>query len=212
MIRTGNVLKTKSGTTAVVLFILLLSFATSGCGDFFVSGTSLNKITLTPTSVFLTVSNTKQFSASGTTVNGDSKDVTSSAKWSTSSAGVATVSAGLVTAVAAGTATITASQDGVEDTSGVIVNSSDLLSIDISATSTTVTSGSTLQLTATATFADNSQQNVTNQVAWTSGSTSTATVSSTGLVTGVATGTATITATVTTATTTVTKDITITVQ
>lgn len=212
MIRTDNVLKSTPGTTAVLLFILLLSFATSGCGDFFVSGNSLNTISLTPTSVFLTVGNTKQFSASGTTVNGDSKDVTSTAKWSTSSAPTATVSAGLVTAVAAGNATITASQDGVEDTAGIIVNTSDLSSLDISATSTTVTSGSTLQLHATATFADNSQKDVTNQVAWTSGSTSTATVSNTGLVTGVAAGTVTITATVTTATTTVTKDVTITVQ
>lgn len=212
MIRTGNVLKTKWGTTAVLLLILLLSFATIGCGNFFVSGNSLNTISLTPTSVFLTVGNTKQFSASGTTVNGDSKDVTSSAKWSSSSSTTATVAAGLVTAVAAGNATITASQDGVEDTAGIIVNTSDLTSIDISATSTTVTTGSTLQLTATATFADSSQKVVTNQVAWTSGSTSTATVSSAGLVTGVAIGTATITATVTTASSTVTKDITITVQ
>ena len=212
MIRTDKLARTKSGMTAVLSFILLLSFATSGCGDFFVSGNSLNTISLTPTSVFLTVGNTKQFSASGTTVNGDSKDVTSSAKWSSSSSTTATVSAGLVTAVAAGNTTITASQDGVEDTAGVIVNTSDLTSIDISSTSTTVNSGSTLQLTATATFADSSQKDVTNQVAWTSGSTSTATVSSAGLVTGVAAGTVTITATVTTASTTVTKDVTITVQ
>src|SRR5690242_12998047 len=126
MMRANNVVKSQWATTAVLLLILSLSFVTSGCGNFFVSGNSLNTIALTPTSVFLTVGNTKQFTANGTTVNGDSKDVTSSAKWSSSSAGVATVNAGLVTAVAAGNTTITASQDGVQNTAGVIVNTSDL--------------------------------------------------------------------------------------
>lgn len=206
MIQTDRVGKTKWGSTAVLVLILLLAFATSGCGDFFVSGNSLNSISLTPTSIFLTVGDTKQFTANGTTVNGDSQDVTSTAKWSTSSSGVASVNAGLVTAVASGSATITASQDGVEANGGVIVNTSPLTTITVTGTPTTITSGQTVQLKATANFESGSPTDITNQVTWTSDNTSAATVSSTGLVQGVATGTANITASVTTTSATVTSD------
>ncbi len=192
--------------------ILLVAFFNSGCGDFFVSGSALNSISLSPSSIFLTIGDTKQFTANGTTVNGDSVDVSSTAKWTSTSNSVATVDAGLVKAIASGTATITVSQDGVEDTSGVIVDASALDSINITSTSTIVSSGSTLPLTATATFDDGSQRNVTSQVSWTSSSTSTATVSSSGVVTGVVAGTVTITATVTTASSTVTSNISLTVQ
>ncbi len=213
MMRTDNAANTKWGRTAVLVLILLLAFATSGCGDFFVSGNSLNTISVTPASVFLAIGDTKQLTANGTTVNGDSKDVTSTAKWTSSSSGTATVSAGLVTAVASGNATITASQDGVEDTAGVIVDASALQTITITATNTTVNTGSTISLTANGNFADGSSRNITNQVAWSSSDTTKATVSSSGVVTGVAATTGvTITASVTTASSTVQGTISITVQ
>jgi len=60
--------------------------------------------------------------------------------------------------------------------------------------STSVTAGSTTQLTATATMSDGTMQVVTNQATWTSASTSVATVNTTGLVTGVVPGSAQITA------------------
>jgi trimeric autotransporter adhesin len=75
-----------------------------------------------------------------------------------------------------------------------------------------VLSGSTQQLTATATFADNTSRDITSQVAWTSDTTSVATVNTSGVVTGVATGTAKITASVTTTTGTVSGNVTVSVQ
>lgn len=54
--------------------------------------------------------------------------------------------------------------------------------------------GSTLQLTATGTYSDGKQANITSQVSWTSANTSVAAVSVTGLATGVAAGTSKITA------------------
>ncbi len=197
---------------SLVFSAIALAMLWSGCNGFFVSGSTLNSITVTPTSIFLTVGQTKQFSASGTTVNGDTNDVTSTAKWSSSSSAAATVDAGLVTAVATGNSTITASQDGVSATGSVIVNSQDLSSLAITPSNPSVSSGSTVSLTATGTFADNSTKNLTNYVSWTSGTTSVATVSTTGVVTGVATGTSTITATVTTQSGTVTTNVTVTVQ
>ena len=206
MIRNGKAVKTRWGTVAVFVLILLLTFATSGCGDFFVSGNALNSISVTPTSIFLTVGETKQFTANGTTVNGNSQDVTSTAKWSSSAPSFATVSAGLVTAVATGNATITASQDGVEANGGVIVNASALTGITVTGSTSTIAIGSTVQLTAKANFQDGSSKDITNQVTWTSDSTNVATVSNTGLVTGVTTGTANITASVTATSSTITSD------
>jgi len=188
-------------SAAILSLIILLTFVTSGCGGFFVSGDSLRSISLTPNSIFLTVGNAKQLTANGTTVDGDGKVVTNSAKWSSSSGRIASVSAGVVTAFASGNATITASQDGVEDTAGVIVNESVLIDISVTATSTTISSGGTTQFTATATFEDGSEKDITNQVSWTSGNSSKARVSNTGLVTGIGSGTVTITAAVTTSTT-----------
>lgn len=212
MMRTDSVGKTHWNTIAVLVLILLLSFATSGCGSFFVSGNALNSMTVTPTSIFLKVGETEQFKANGTTVNGDTVDATGTAKWSSSSAGTATVNAGLVTAVAAGNSTITASQDGIDATGSVIVNTLGLTSIAITPTSPTVNSGSTTSLVATATFEDNSTKVITSQVTWSSDTTSVATVNSTGVVTGVAVGTAKITASVNTTTGTVSNNVTVTVQ
>ena len=212
MMRTVRAITNSWTSTATVSLVLLLALFGIGCGSFFVSGNALNTITLTPTSIFLKVGETKQFTANGTTVNGDSQDVTSSAKWTSSSDSIATVSAGLVTAVASGNATVTASQDGITANSGVIVNTLALNSIAITPTSPTVASGSTTPLAATGTFEDNSTKTLTSQVAWTSDKTSVATVNSSGGVTGVATGSATITATVTTSSSTISDHVTVTVQ
>jgi len=69
-----------------------------------------------------------------------------------------------------------------------------LTAIQITASSNSVAAGSTLQLTATGTYSDNSTQNLTNIASWQSSNTSLATVSGGGTVTGVGGGTAQITA------------------
>ena len=194
-------------------FVLSLALVLSSCNGFFVGGSSLNSITVSPKSIFLKAGETKQFTASGTTIDGNTKDVTSSAKWTSSSASATVDAAGLVTASStAGTAIITASQDGVSSTGGVIANASSLSSIAITPLNPSVLSGSNQQLTATATFADNTSRDITSQVAWTSDTTSVATVNTSGVVTGVATGTAKITASVTTTTGTVSGNVTVSVQ
>lgn len=193
--------------------VLALAIVGVACGDFFVSGDAMDHINVTPVSVFLKVGETKQFTATGVTVNGDSSDISSSATWTSSSTGVATVSnAGLATAVAAGNSTISAASGGATGTASVIVNNNALnTTLNVTATSTSVAVGQTLQLKCTATFADSSTQDITTQAAWSSSATNIATVSSTGLVTGVAAGSATITATVNTATGTATGTLNITV-
>jgi len=71
-----------------------------------------------------------------------------------------------------------------------------LVSIAVTPASTSVTATKTVQFTATGTFSDNSTQDLTNSVNWSSSSTSIATINANGLATGVtAGGPITITAT-----------------
>ena len=180
------------------LFILsaLLAVSLTSCDNFFTSGDSIATITVSPGSFVAATGQSISLTASGTTVNGDTKDVTATAKWSSSNASVATVSAGTVTTVGAGTATITVSQDDGSATINVLVGPSTLsssLTVATTTGSTTISAGSTVQLTAT-----DSGTTLTNFANWSSSNTSVATVSSTGLVTGITGGgqTTTITANV----------------
>ncbi|WP_323948030.1 Ig-like domain-containing protein, partial [Aeromonas caviae] len=93
-----------------------------------------------------------------------------------------------------GTAEVTASLDGVtSNTVQVTVTDAVLTAIAITPSSVSVGKGQTQQLTATATYSDNTTADVTGSVAWLSDDTATATVIS-GLLTGVEEGTTEISA------------------
>lgn len=70
-----------------------------------------------------------------------------------------------------------------------------LNSIAVTPTNPTVPVGQTQQFTATATYSDGSNRDVTGQVIWSSSNTGVATISSSGLASATSTGTSTITAT-----------------
>ncbi|MEP6495569.1 MAG: Ig-like domain-containing protein [bacterium] len=114
--------------------------------------------------------------------------------WSSSDITVATVTAdGVVTAVTPGTATITATSNGVSGTATVTVQSV-VGSVSVAIADRAITAGKST--TATATVRDGSGAVISGQtVTWASNNTSAATVSSTGVITGVAVGNAVITAT-----------------
>ena len=63
-----------------------------------------------------------------------------------------------------------------------------LVSIAITPANLSVSATNTVQFTATGTYSDNSTQNITNSVGWTSSSTGIATINASGLATGVAAG------------------------
>ena len=73
-------------------------------------------------------------------------------------------------------------------------NNKTLVSIAVTPANSFVAQGTTLQFIATGTFSDNTTQNLTAMVTWTSSNTGVATVSTTGLATSAATGATTITA------------------
>ena len=109
--------------------------------------------------------------------------------------------------IAAGTYTIIPAKNGVNfqpPSESITVNGSNmavnfsaapmLQSISVSATSASITAGSSDQFNAIGTFSDGSSQNMTNSVTWTSSIPAVATISGAGLATGVAAGSSNITA------------------
>jgi hypothetical protein len=98
--------------------------------------------------------------------------------------------------VAAGSATVTATSEGQSGSAAITVTPTPVpvASVSVSPASASVTTGQTVQLTATPRDA-NGTALAGRVVTWSSGNTAAATVNGSGLVTGVAAGSATITAT-----------------
>lgn len=127
-------------------------------------------------------------------MDADGNALDRSVTWSSSDDGVATVDDnGLVTATGAGTATITATSEGVQGTATITVTDP-VNTVAVDPTSATVMVGATVQLTATVTALSGTV--LSSTVTWTSSNEAVATVDSDGLVTAAGSGTATITATV----------------
>jgi uncharacterized protein YjdB len=160
------------------------------------SQTELTSIDVTAASMTLTIGATQQATATGHYSDGSTQDLTAEAGWSSQSLSVASVSgAGLITAKTAGTSVITASSGTVSGSMTVTVTAATLKSIAVTPANPTVTKGATQQFTATGTFSDNSTQNLTNSVAWSSGTPAVATITAAGLATAVGAGSSMIKAT-----------------
>src|SRR5262249_46402522 len=116
--------------------------------------------------------------------------------WNTGDSNVATVNvAGLATAHGGTQTTVSATFYGVTGTTNLYVRPSALTSIAVTPQNPSVAAGLVLQFTATATFADNSTENVTTKVFWKSENTGASAINTTGLAIGVAQGGSVISAT-----------------
>ncbi len=115
--------------------------------------------------------------------------------WTSSDNAIATVSpSGLVTGVKAGSATITATSEGVSGTAVITVTLAPVASVVITPPAPSVTVGGTISLVPTLT--DIGGTSLTGRtIAWTSSTPAVATVSSTGVVTAVGPGTSPFNAT-----------------
>jgi trimeric autotransporter adhesin len=87
----------------------------------------LVSIVVTPVNPSINVGQTQQFTATGTYSDGSMQDLTKTAHWSSSSSGVATINngvsgGGLATGQGTGSATITATFQGVSGSTTLMVN------------------------------------------------------------------------------------------
>jgi hypothetical protein len=128
----------------------------------------LVSITVAPSSTLLVPGQTQQFVATGS-FNDGSTQTLQSVIWNSSNPGVATISnspgsAGIANTQAAGTATLTAIAGNAGGTATLTVSVP--VSLSIAPITPVITVGSGQQFTATATFADNSVQDVTRYATW----------------------------------------------
>ena len=158
--------------------------------------TALVSIAVTPANPTIGKGATEQFTATGTYSDGSQQNLTSAVTWSSSSTAVATLtSGGLATGAGAGTTTIQAVSGAISGSTTLTVTPPTLVSIAVTPGSPSIVNGATQQFTATGTYSDNSQQNLSGSATWSSSSTAVATINSTGLATAVGTGSTTIQAT-----------------
>ena len=159
-----------------------------------VSQGAVARVEVTPAPLSMQVGQTQQLVAAAKDANGNvitGKTVV----WASDNLAVATVSGGSVLARATGTATITATVDGISGRSAVTVTAVAVQSVSVSPSTLSLVVGQSGSLSAT--VVDASGATVSNpSVAWTSRDASVATVNpSTGAVTAVAAGSTTIDAT-----------------
>ncbi len=151
-------------------------------------------VLVTPTAVTLPAGASEQMTASGRDAKGASLTGRPVA-WASSNPAVATINAsGIVTAVAAGSANLTATVEGVDATATVTVLRP-VASVHITPSQATLFVGRTLPLSALARDAQGSAL-TGRAVSWSTSDPAVATITASGLVTAVAAGSATITATV----------------
>jgi trimeric autotransporter adhesin len=168
-----------------------------------VTPATLASISITPPNPRIANGTNQQFTATGIYTDNSTQDLTTAAAWSSSATTVAGVSNaagsnGLATALSPGSTTITATFGGVSSSTTLTVSSTSLVSIAITPAHPSITDDTNQQFTATGTFSDNSTQDLTTAVAWTSSNTTAATVSNApgfnGFATALTPGTTTITA------------------
>ncbi|KTD53578.1 protein with a bacterial immunoglobulin-like domain protein [Legionella santicrucis] len=178
----------------------------SGNTTLTVTAATLSTIEVKPVSQSIANGTTLQYTATGVYSNRTTQDLTNSVTWSSSNPSIATIdnatgSKGLATALAVGgPTTISASLNGVTGNASLTVTPATLTSISLSPNNTTLASGLTLQYTATGHYSDNSIQDITTQVVWSTVNQSVAVISnadgSKGLLTAVgSSGTTTVNAT-----------------
>jgi hypothetical protein len=171
--------------------------------DVTVTAARIERIVVSPPYKEL-ASGSQAYTATATYSDGSSADVTSSASWASDNLAAATMSGATATFVAAGTAGVRATLDGVTSRECVLNCGPVLLSSVTVAARAGVPKGATRDFAASGAFADGGTRDLTEAANWSSNAATTVSVSTTrgirGRATGVAdSGTATLTASVPTA-------------
>jgi trimeric autotransporter adhesin len=173
----------------------------SGSTMLTVSAATLVSIGVTPANPGLAQGLKAQFTATGTYTDNSTQDLTATALWSSSNPALVGVSnaagfEGLATALATGTVTVTAAMGTIQGSTTLNVTPATLVSIAVTPANASIANGTSRQFTATGTYTDNSTQNLTTAVLWSSSNAGVAAVSnaagSNGFATALAQGAAAI--------------------
>lgn len=156
-------------------------------------------ITVSPGSATAIINGEQEFEASALYTDGVTRELGNSVTWSSSSPAIATIdnspgNQGVAVGVSIGSVTITARHPatGVTGTASLEVIPPQLVAVLINPPAITVAAGLTTQLNAFGIYTDNSGQNISNSVMWSSSDPLIATVDADGTVTALAVGTVTI--------------------
>jgi 6-phosphogluconolactonase (cycloisomerase 2 family)/urocanate hydratase len=191
------------GISAGSVIVTAATGNVSGSTGLTVTPATLVSIGVTPANPSIANGLTSQFIATGVYTDNSTQNITSSVAWTSSNTSVASVSnaaasQGLATGLSPGSVTITAATGGVSGTTGLTVTPAALVSIGVTPANPSIANGTNQQFNATGTYTDNSTQNLTTLVTWSSSDTSIASISnasnSNGLATALSQGSATITA------------------
>ncbi|GFO67329.1 hypothetical protein GMLC_09080 [Geomonas limicola] len=133
---------------------------------------TLQSISVSPATWTALSGDQQQFSATGLLSNGDTPDLTTLVTWSSTPSTVASISnvagsRGRATAAAGGSASVTASYNGVLSTPAAVTVQGPS-SITVTPVTPSAVSGTTLQFTATGSFDNNADRDVTAVATWTS--------------------------------------------
>lgn len=148
------------------------------------------------------LNSSQQYFAEGRFADGSSGNITSQVTWNTSNPAVASVSPdGVVTALSEGTANITASFQGITSlpvqltvNSLVSITASSWSGIGAPRTLTSLPVGATWKVFASGTYSDGFENDLTDDVVWTSSNPQVAAIDQTGTITGISAGGVTVTA------------------
>lgn len=166
--------------------------AVSGSTRLTVRAAQLVSIDVTPSNPSISAGTDLQFAATGNFDNQTTQDLTEQVAWASSNGAAASISnaagsRGRATGLAEGQTTISATLGAVSGSTTLTVKAARLLSIEVTPANPSIAKGTTLQFTATGRFENNTTQDLTLQVTWTSSDTSVATISDAGASKGVAT-------------------------
>ena len=155
---------------------------------------TLKSIAVTPATVSLAPGATQQFTATATYSDGSTANISTSATWISASPSIATInSSGLATGVAGGSTMVSASLSGISSNAATISVVA-LTSISVTPSSVSVSVGGAEQFTATASYSNGTQGNVTSSASWSVSQASVAHITSSGVATGISVGATGVTA------------------
>jgi len=176
----------------------------TGSTGFTVTEAVLVSIQVTPAHPSAPKGTTLQLTATGVYSDHSTQDLTKQVTWGSSDPSAASVSNaagtnGLATALAVGPATVSAALDEVTGSTDLTVTEAALVSIQVTPPNPSLAKGTSLQLTATGTYTDDTARDLTKDVTWGASDPSVASVSnadgSDGLATALAVGATAISAT-----------------